>query len=253
MAVDPDQKSLAAVVSPELPQWLEQYRWPIVGGVAAVALVVGVFFWTRSGAERANADAFQRLATFQTANDLMAVTSEYPDSKAAPIALMKLAKAQYDEGSYEEAMKSYTTFAAQYPQHTLAEGAELGRLHCLEAMGRTEDALKGFETFVKTPHYLAAEAVIAQARCLRTLGKSDDARVVYEDFITANPKSAWSPRIKELLEEVTAKPAEKSPASAAVSSTAPATADATATTAPASAPVATAAPAAVTPVPAGKP
>jgi hypothetical protein len=218
MELDPKQKVIEVGQSPVLPPWIEQYRWSILGGVAAIGLVVVGVLWSRSGAERAKQDAFQRLMTSQTPNDLMAVTTEYPDSQAAPLAMMKLAKSQFDQGSFEEALKNYEQFSLLYADHELSEGAVLGRLHCLEAMGRTEDALKGFEEFQKGPHFLTPQAVIAQARCLRTLNRPDDARVVYEDFITANPSSPWNPRFKELLDEVAGKKADATSVTAEIDS-----------------------------------
>lgn len=190
------------MAGPTVPEWVSEYKWPVVGAVAAVAVVVGFVSWTKSGAQHAEMDAAARLQQAQSVNDLSAVFNEFPDTKAAPMAMLRLAKVQFDQGMYDEALKNYDEFLRRYPGHSFAEAGELGRVHCLEATGRVEEALKGFQDFQKGMRFLTPQAVIGQGRCLRALARTNDARIVYEDFITANSKSAWAPRIRELLNEV---------------------------------------------------
>jgi TolA-binding protein len=118
--------------------------------------------------------------------------------------MLKLAKAHFDSGAYEPAMGKYVEFGTKFPKHPWAAVAELGKIHCQEAIGQTEQALAGFSAFVEQHpgHFLKSEAVFGRGRCLETLGRLSEAKAVYEDFIAANPDSGWVSRAEELLEQV---------------------------------------------------
>jgi len=206
--------------------------------VAVAVIVGGTAFFRYQKAAKARL-ATERLAMARSVTDLEAVAAEFPRSVEAPIALMQAGKEYYNSGSYDTALAKYAELQAQYPEHELAAGADLGRIHCLEAMGRVDEAAAAFKEFAANhkDHYLVPQAVLGQARCLVQAGRLEEARVVCEDFIAANKENGYTMRVQDLLGTVKRK-LEQGGAATPAPAPAPAAADA-----PAAAPAAEAAPA----------
>jgi len=178
---------------------------PSVGVAVAVVLVaaIGIGIY-RSQTRSSREQAAMMLANARSAQELETVAAQHASTPTAPLALLKLARAYFEGGNYDLALAKYDEFKRQHATHPLALAADVGRLHCQEAKGLTQEAMQGFAAFVKEhpKHFLAPQAIFGQARCLEALGKPDEAKAIYEDFIAANPKSGWVPRAEELLEQV---------------------------------------------------
>jgi predicted negative regulator of RcsB-dependent stress response len=159
--------------------------------------------YARSKVVRASTDLFSA----RSLQDLEIVARRYPSTPSASLALLRIAKGYYDIGNYTMAVAKYDEFLAKYPQHELVLSAELGRIHCFEARGQSEEALAGYTSFASrnVGHYLVPMAVFGQGRCLEHLGRGVEARTVYEDFIAANAGSAWTQRAEQLLAALTKK------------------------------------------------
>lgn len=171
--------------------------------LVVVALAAGLTSyrrWSRGRRER----SVRELGMARSVQDLEALIERYPGSTAASVALLRLAKEQYNLGRYDLALRKYDEFLKKYPEHVFAPAAELGRVHGLEARGQLREALDGYRAFAaRHPgHHLEPQAVLGEARCLEDLGRLEDARIVYEDFLAGNPDSIWSARAEESLEEV---------------------------------------------------
>jgi tetratricopeptide (TPR) repeat protein len=184
--------------------------------LAVVAVAVLAVLWYRRHQETRRAEASAMLFTVNSVQDLDNLISRYDGAPAVPLAMLKQAKSYYDTGSYEMAIKRYDELKQKHPQHPLALAADVGRIHCTEAMGQTEQALDGFVKIIETnpKHFLTPQAIFGRARCLETLNRLQEAKVVYEDFIAANPEGPWVPRAEEQLTGVKRKlglPTEKAP------------------------------------------
>ena len=173
-------------------------------GLGIVAVVLLVTNGLRSRKQREMRMASEQLGMAQSPQALEAIVMDYDDTPVAALALLRLARLQYDAGSYDAALNRYEEFLSNYPEHRFVKGAELGRVHCMEARGQTLDALEAYQAFVRSnpDHYLTPQAWFGQGRCLETLGRYNEARVLYEDFIAAYPDSGWLPRAEERLMEV---------------------------------------------------
>ncbi|HEY8241405.1 MAG TPA: tetratricopeptide repeat protein, partial [Kiritimatiellia bacterium] len=92
-------------------------------------------------------------------------------------------------------------FEEKFPAHDLKPIAEIGRAQCLEAMGRTDEALQAFAAFLAAhpDHYLTPVATFGKGRTLEQAGKLQDAKAVYEDYLVANPSNDWSARAQSSL------------------------------------------------------
>ena len=123
---------------------------------------------------------------------------------AAKLALLQSAKAQYDNGDFVAAQSSYQDFLSKYPAHPMVSVAELGKIHCVEALGNTDAALAAFSQFAtqNPQHFLTPIAIFGKARCLQELKRYAEARATYEDFLAANPKTPWMGDVNEALKQL---------------------------------------------------
>lgn len=162
-----------------------------IAGVFVVTALFFAFYVIKKN--RDNEQASRLLGMAQTSKQFDELFRQYPNSAAAPVALLALASARFSAGDYDGAIGRYVEFAAKYPQHPLASAAELGKIMCSEAKGEIEKALMGFDAFITVhpDHFLTPQAIFGKARCLHLAGKLSEAKVVYEDFIAANPEGKW--------------------------------------------------------------
>jgi len=200
-----DAQAQAAVPeSEQLKQiaWDQWKNW--LGSTAVVVVVVLGLALYRSHKANEEAVSNRMLGEARNVQALTAIRTQYPGTPAATLALLQIAKAQYDSGDYLTAMTSYSSFLADSPTHPMAPMAELGKIHCTEAMGQTADALAAYKAFAdKNPDsFLAPLAALGRARCLQQLGRLDDARAAYEDFITAHPKTPWKGEVEDAMKTI---------------------------------------------------
>lgn len=190
---------------------LKTYASRILTAVLIVAAIVIAGYRYLDSSNSGKQEAANKLFSAKNAQDLELIITKNASSPVAPLAILKLAKVHFNSGNYDGALTRYNEFKTKFPQHELVEAAEMGRLHCLEARNQVEDALKGFTEFAasKTNHFLYAEAVTGKARCMEQLGKNREAIAVYEDFIAANPKSAWTSKMEDLMASLKKKTEEK--------------------------------------------
>ncbi len=204
------KKPLPQKPVPVAEDWEQFLTWARKHGGTAVtillaALVVGVALWSLlSRQERRAEQAAQALAAARSSADFETIVAEYPKADAAPIALLSLAKIQFDMGNYEAAMMRYQDFLASWPEHPLQNSAVLGRLFCLEAQGHQgalQEAEAGFSQFARNhpEHYLFPQARLGEARCKQALGQLEEARALYESFLADHPQNPWSLQIAERL------------------------------------------------------
>jgi predicted negative regulator of RcsB-dependent stress response len=196
-----------------LKELIDTHGKPIAIAVAvALVAVTGIKLY-RSHVRNSRLEASRLFGQARSAQDLENLMSRYPSAPTAPLTELRLAKSRFDQADYQAALARYEDFGTRYADHRLAPAAEMGRLCCLEAMGRTEEALRGFADFAtRNPqHYLWTQAIFGQGRCLAQVGRTTEARTLYEDFIADKADSAWTPRAEEaleLLEQKTKSPPE---------------------------------------------
>jgi TolA-binding protein len=171
--------------------WDTHGRYLATGAAVAALVILGVVWFSGRG-RSAEQTAAEMLDVAQNTGQLDEIRSQYPSTVSAQIASLILAKAQYDSGNYNAAMNLYAEFEKGNPNHPMLPIAKLGRVHCLDASGLTEEALAGYTAFVAAnpDHFLAPDALFGQARTLGQLGRWPEAKIVYEDFIVAHPDSA---------------------------------------------------------------
>ena len=148
---------------------------------AAIALVVAIaVIAIVRYRDSQNAEASYALTGADGVESLEGLSAKYSRTAVAPVISLRLAKAYYDAGQYEQAAETFGAFARKNRRHVLAPQGRLGQATSLEALasatagGGTDELSQARDIYIelasdrKSPVY--AEAVMGQARCLAALG-----------------------------------------------------------------------------------
>jgi predicted negative regulator of RcsB-dependent stress response len=188
----------------ELRELLNRYGRPIMTGLIVVLVITVGFRVMRHRKQADEQEALAELFRTRATADLQSWVERYPNTQVAPLAQLRLASSQYNEGRYNQAVDTYEAILSQHADHTFAPVAAVGKSHALEASGQIESALSGFEAFLASnaDHFLQPEAVLGKARCLAHQKRYDDARVVCEDLMADKPDSEWSMRAEQTKRQI---------------------------------------------------
>lgn len=148
--------------------------------------------------------SMQLMTTAQSVEQLQSIVTQFPDTPAAPLALLEVASMNFHQRNYELALMKYNEFIQTYPEHEGLKAAHLGKGYCLEALLRPEEALRTYDEFL-TLYDEAALAPMAQfgkARVLEQMGRLNEARQIYEEYIAAHTEGVWTPQAEMALEHL---------------------------------------------------
>lgn len=178
-------------IPPSLPEeLLPLYDWymgkgkdQILGAVIALVAVLAVIATMRYR-DGQNAEASFALSSANGVESLEGLNAKYSGTKVGQVISLRLAKAYYDQGEYEQAASLYAACEKKNRKGPLAAQASLGHASSLEALAAAEStsdhdsAMEKFNQakalFSKlasdkdSPVY--AEAAMGEARCLAALG-----------------------------------------------------------------------------------
>ena len=177
----------------EVLVFFQKYAKPAATALVIVFAVIlaSKFIQSQNAKKEAAGDA--ALMNAQTIEQLQDVLDNYGSTDAAPMALMALAREQFNAGKVDEAEALYERFTQKNGDHEMAINAEFNLIACKEAKGQLGDAHLLYGKFADehTKSFLAPAALMGQARCLESLGQLDDAKVVYENIMVNYPGSTW--------------------------------------------------------------
>ncbi len=77
------------------------------------------------------------------------VTEDYPNSDVAARALYSKGDSYYNSGNYESALINYRQLLEKYPTSQYVDNAIVGMQYCLTILGRTQEAERVIDDFVK--------------------------------------------------------------------------------------------------------
>ncbi|MFH1039219.1 MAG: tetratricopeptide repeat protein [PVC group bacterium] len=165
--------------------------------VAGAVIFAAVSYHTAGTIARAETE----LGAARSREDLRAVFDRYPDTPAAPLALIQLAAALYDAGEFDQARDTYRLFIGRYAAHRLAPFAQMGAAYCLESAGKLEEALAGYGRIGERypGSSLEPEAGVNRGRCLVRLGRYDEALEAYRSVIERFPRTMYAGLAREEL------------------------------------------------------
>lgn len=173
------------------------------GLVTAAVVALGSIAYRHYQTAR-TAAAEQTLLTAQTPQHMEEIVARYHSTLVAPVALLNLAKMQFNGGETAQARAQYERFLKEYKKNEMRPVAELGLAYCTEADGDFDAAVKQFSAFVKAHEgsYLQPTAMLSIARCMEQAGRLDEARIVLEDFLAENADTPWARPAEAALQQL---------------------------------------------------
>lgn len=192
--------------------WADRNKKQLLYGLAALVVVgVIVAFWMAHKSETQN-DANYALSklTSRTANPnapeptadaLLKVASDYPDTEAAQRALLLAGGDLFAQGKYDVAQAQFQKFIQQYNSSPFAGQAALGVASCYDAEGKTNDAVSGYEAVISRypSQNVVPQAKLGMARLLEAQGKFREARTALEDLTHTYPGTITSEAASRLV------------------------------------------------------
>lgn len=170
--------------------WAQTHGKQLLVGVAAV-IVLGLavaFYIVHLNQVQIDANtALSQLATRSmnpnnpapSADALLKIGSDYSGTDGGQRALILAASTLYADGKYDDARAQFQRFLQQYPDSPFAGEAQFGVAACLDAQGRTQEAIDTYRAVAD--HYaqnwnVGPRAMLSLARLLMGQGKLEDAR-----------------------------------------------------------------------------
>lgn len=184
--------------------FVSEYGRTLAIALLVAAVVIVGLTWYRGQNRAAEEKAFEMLNMASDVRQLEEIRSRYSSTLAGQMAALGLGKVHYDNGNYSAAITCYSDFEKKHPDHAMVGIATVGKLHCLEATGQSEEALAGYTAFASNhpTHFLVADATIGKARVLEQMGRLKEAKIIYEDFIASHPKSPRLHQVEASLTQV---------------------------------------------------
>jgi predicted negative regulator of RcsB-dependent stress response len=197
-----EQQELQQHEVKEVLRFLKRYGKLIGAGILTAVVVVLVSRGIAHHKVAKLAEAETLFAQAQTAEQLEEVVERFDSTPTAPVALLNLAKVNYNRGKIEAAREQYSQFAKDYKKHELLPVAEFGLAYCAEAEGDFSGAANQLTAFLEnhSGHFLESAATLALARNQKLAGKIAEARITLEDLLATQPNSIWTSTIEAELQ-----------------------------------------------------
>ena len=125
----------------------------------------------------------------------------YPRSRSGRFALYYKGLALDAMGRSQDALKTLSEFLEASPDNYAAPMAQAAMARMLQSTGQSQKALEILERLSKQTSgaYPAQAALMEMGRCLESMGKKDDARKVYERLTKEFPDSDYSREAQERM------------------------------------------------------
>ena len=172
--------------------WQQHGRKIIWGVIAVLAIGVIIVQMQRQAAEH-ETEAAARLAQAAEPGAVSQLAHEYHGKALGAQALLRLAELHAQAGRVVDAQAAYQEFLTAYPQHPLADAAQLGQAAMLEIAGKLEEAKARYlQLAFKSSIYTGVAAKLGAARCAEALGQGKEARQLYEELTHAVAGTPWA-------------------------------------------------------------
>lgn len=173
--------------------WFREKGIKTLALVCAVAIVVaGAVIYLRYR-ESQTRRAAEQLVAADSIEAIEAVVAQYGNTAPGVAARLKLSKAYYDAGKYQEALTGYDSFLQKHPDHPFADLARVGRGFALCAMNRPDDALTAFHDFEKArpDSFLEPQVILGEVNCLTIQGKKAEAKALLQKLRVLQRDTPW--------------------------------------------------------------
>jgi predicted negative regulator of RcsB-dependent stress response len=201
--------------------WFHANRKPLVIGLIVVAVIGlgwGFMAWEKTSHEtEANTELFAVPidsaihSASASPQKLLEVAKEYPSTDAGEYAQLLAADSLFNEAKYPEARQQFSEFIDNHAESTLVPQAKVGLAACLEAEGKTSDAItKYHDIIVMYPSDLniVSPAKLTLARLYDQENKPELAFNYYAELarmLAQNPYDPWASEARERAQILAAK------------------------------------------------
>jgi TolA-binding protein len=170
----------------------ENWQFVVIGLIIVVLIIVGANYYLSSQAA-IDEEAVTRYSTaasnYRQGNRLVAITSftqilnDFPGNRVAQQATFMLAKANYDNRNYSEAIRYFEMYAENYRDDKLHYSGSLGGIaNCFEMQAdfarAAEQYLKAYDSDIEGP--LAADYLASAMRSFLAVEDFEQAKVQLE-------------------------------------------------------------------------
>ncbi|QSR83831.1 tol-pal system YbgF family protein [Methylacidimicrobium sp. B4] len=134
--------------------------------VAAIAAGIGIYAWQKHARRLHWGEVASAYARVTNSSERLALIERHRNMPQSALWLLQTASAQFQEGAYGAATKSFRLFVEYYPKHPLRPAALLGTAVGSEAEGKREEAARSYRTVIDEqstdPYRLIAEINLAR-------------------------------------------------------------------------------------------
>jgi predicted negative regulator of RcsB-dependent stress response len=227
--------------------WLHTNRKRVLAGavvVAAIAAIIAFVTWRSSEREAAANRALLAVPSLlnepvpagdpASASQYLNINQQYAGTSPGAAAQLLAARDLFLCGKYPDAQKEFSQFVADHPTHPLAAQAIVGIAACMEAQGKTNDAVQQYKK-INLLYKDDASIILPIRLTLGRLSEADnkpaEAVEYYKDLVNLRDRNdPWVMEAYERLRLLIAKhpelnPTPQQPASAAPSPLAPSESD----------------------------
>ena len=197
--------------------WFEANKKQTLWG-AGILLVVGTivafFLYRQNQAEITASEALSSVAMPQASGartdsveGYLKVAVTYPRSKAGARALLLAAGGLFVDGKYDEAKTQFERFRREYSDSLFMGEALLGIAACLDAQGKTRDAMAAYKDLIdhRPGDSNVPQAKFALARLHQAQNEPEQARNLFEDVERSQPYGSLGDEARMQLEELKTK------------------------------------------------
>lgn len=190
--------------------WLEANWKKVLQGAAVaavVAMAVSYYFWNQGQREIVASEALSNVTGPDTAAAYLKLAGEYPQTAAAPRAVLLAAGDLFMAGRYPDAQTQFERVLRDYPETSFRVQSLLGVAACLDAQGKTADATTRYNELIQRhPNDSASsQARSALARLYEMQNQPDKALQLYQELTRSEAYSSFGLEARIRLEDLLAR------------------------------------------------
>jgi predicted negative regulator of RcsB-dependent stress response len=181
-----------------------------LGVVVAVGLIAGFATWKKDqNAATADALLFELpVASSPTMpvippapSAYLDLAAKYPNTSAGEYAELFGAESLFVNGSYAESQHEFSKYIEEHPESPLAAEAKMGVAACLEAQGKTAEAIQEYQRVTaaySSDMSVTGPAKLTMARLYEQQNRPDEALTFYSELARSqNQYDPWAAEARE--------------------------------------------------------
>jgi TolA-binding protein len=199
--------------------WFEANKKQVLwgaGGVLVLGVIVAFYLYRQNEADVAASEALSNVSVPQMtgagsrgdiAEEYLKVAATHPKSRAGARALLLAAGGLFVDGKYDEARTQFERFRREYSDSLFMGEALLGIAACLDAQGKTRDAMAAYKDLIdhRPGDSNVPQAKFALARLHQAQNEPEQARNLFEDVERSQPYGSLGDEARMQLEELKTK------------------------------------------------